>query len=56
MLFKMSASKMSFVKKKKKLERVLHAGTVGIPTAVTAVLKIHTNPYSIATSIGSRDR
>ena len=31
MLFKMSASKMSFVQKKKKLQRVLHAGTVVVP-------------------------
>ena len=34
MLFKMSASKMSFLKKKKKLQRVLHAGTVGYAAAL----------------------
>ena len=37
MLFKMSASKMNFEEKKKKLQRVLLAGTVGIPTSMLAI-------------------
>ena len=46
MLFKMSASKMSFVKKKKKLQRVLHAGTVGIMYVYVILVGIPTPGYS----------